>query len=147
MRWRRTTPARSDRGSASLELSILALGLLAVFSLLIAGGRLAMARTSVEDAANAAARAASISRSAEGARTEASAVADATLRGQNVRCVTRSIEVNTGGFSAPIGVPAAVTTRVDCTVDLSDVALPGLPGSMTLSAEGRSAIDQYRERR
>ena len=138
---------RSDRGSASLELAILGFGLLMIFGLLIAGGRVALARMSVEDAANAAARAASISRTADSASREAVAVADSTLLGQNVECATRSIDVDTSGFAAPIGSPATVTAHIDCTVDLSDVAIPGLPGSMTLSADGRSAIDQYRERR
>lgn len=137
----------SEQGSASLELAILGTGLVAIVGLLVAAGRIALAQTSVEDAANAAARAASIARSAESAREEASAVADSTLRGQNVECTSRVVDINTSGFSAPIGVPASVTTHVECTVDLSDLLVPGLNKSMTFSADGRSAIDQYRERR
>lgn len=136
-----------ERGSLSLELAILGTGLVAIVGLLVAAGRIALAQTSVEDAANAAARAASIARTAGSAREEASAVADSTLRGQNVQCSSRVVDINTSGFSAPIGVPASVTTHVECTVDLADLLVPGLHKSMTFTADGRSAIDQYRERR
>lgn len=136
-----------ERGSASLELAILGTGLVAIVGLLVAAGRIALAQTSVEDAANAAARAASISRSASSARDEANAVAASTLAGQNVQCTSRVVDINTSGFAAAIGVPASVTTHVECTVDLSDLLVPGLHKSMTFSADGRSAIDQYRERR
>jgi len=144
------TPRRrraSERGSASLEFAILGTGLVGILGLLVAGGRIALAQNSVEDAANAAARAASIARSAGSARDEATAVADSTMRGQNVQCTSRVIDINTSGFSAPIGVPASVTTHIECTVELSDLLVPGLPKSKTFSADGRSAIDQYRERR
>lgn len=144
------TPRRrgvSERGSASLEFAILGTGLIAILGLLIAGGRIALAKTSVEDAANAAARAASISRSAGSARDEATAVADSTMSGQNVQCTSRVIDINTSGFAAAIGTPASVTTHIECTIDLSDLLVPGLHKSMTFTADGRSAIDQYRERR
>lgn len=136
-----------DEGSASLEFAILGAGVVLIICLLAAAGRIALAQNSVEDAANAAARAASISRSAGSAREEAGTVADSTLRGQNVQCTTRIVDVDTSGFSAPIGTPASVTAHVECTVDLSDLLIPGMPGSKTLSADGRSAIDEYRERR
>ncbi|MFD7161194.1 TadE/TadG family type IV pilus assembly protein [Kribbella sp. NPDC059898] len=145
---RRRHPRGTDEtGSASLELAILGGGLILIIGLVIAAGRIALAQNSVEDAANAAARSASIARSAGSARDEATAVADSTLRGQNVKCTTRTINVDTSGFAAPIGMPASVTTHVECTVDLSDLLLPGVSKSITMSADGRSAIDEYRERR
>ena len=53
---------RDDRGSAGLEIAILAPALAAVLVLLAASGRLALAGNAVESAASAAAREASLAR-------------------------------------------------------------------------------------
>jgi len=66
---------------------------------------------------------------------------------QEVQCVTMSVSVDTGGFQAPIGTTAQVTATVTCTVNLSDLAIPGLPGSRTITETVSSPIDAYRERR
>ena len=44
------------------------------------------------------------------------------------------------------GEPAAVTATVQCTISLSDLALPGIPGSDGLKAEFTSHLDIYRSR-
>ena len=56
--------ARNQRGAATVELTLLVPALLLVVGLLVAGGRLWFARTTVNEAAQTAARAASLSRSA-----------------------------------------------------------------------------------
>ena len=60
--------ARRDRGSATVEIVILAPALILVLLFVIAVGRIAGANNTVDAAAFAAARAASISRSAPAAR-------------------------------------------------------------------------------
>ena len=60
-----------QRGAAAVELTLLVPALLLVLGLLVAGGRLWFARTTVNEAAQSAARAASLARSA-GAATTAS---------------------------------------------------------------------------
>ena len=55
-----------------------------------------------------------------------------------------TVRVDTEGFAAPAGTPAAVTVDVACTVDLSDVAVPGLPGSRTLTDSAVSPLDPAR---
>ncbi|MFE4663800.1 hypothetical protein ACFRI7_03110 [Streptomyces sp. NPDC056716] len=56
------------------------------------------------------------------------------------------MSISTGGFSAAIGEPASTTATVTCTVRLSDIGLPGLPGSKTLTSSFTSSIDSYRQR-
>lgn len=144
------TAAKNSRwrelGSASIELvvGISALGLLA--SLIIAGGRVAAAHQAVDAAAADAARSASMARSAADARAAARATAVSTLANQGLRCRSTRIRVDTGGFSAALGTPASVTARVTCVADLSDLALPGTPGTRTIRATMRSPIDTYRTR-
>jgi Flp pilus assembly protein TadG len=138
---------RNERGTLSIEAAIIGPTMLVFILVILAAGRYAMARQAVAGAADAAARAASISRTAEGGRAAATDVATASLQGKGVNCISRTIETDTTGFNAPLGVTASVTTQISCTVNFSDITLPGLPGSAVLNAQGRSVIDAYRERR
>ena len=64
------TPSRDQRGSATVELTLLVPALLLMLGLLVSGGRLWFARTTVNEAAQTSARAASLARTA----TQATAV-------------------------------------------------------------------------
>lgn len=135
-----------QRGSATLEMSILAPAVIAVLLLMIFVGRVTMARQSVESAAAASARAASLARNANEARTSAVTMATATLANQDVNCSSISATVDTSGFRIDVGQAASVTTEVTCTVALADLTLAGIPGSMTITSTGTSPLDTYRER-
>jgi hypothetical protein len=63
-----------------------------------------------------------------------------------VRCSSQWVDIDTGGLAAPVGTPAKVTATVTCIADLSDLSMPGLPGSRTITATMSSPIDTYRER-
>ena len=128
-----------ERGSSVVEVVILAPALGMFVALIIAGGRVALS------AAADAARAASISRTQGQAASNAEAAAAASLSSQNLRCVSTSVSIDTAGFASPVGTPASVGATVTCQVDLAGL-LPGLPGSMTISATMRSPLDTYRER-
>jgi hypothetical protein len=54
--------------------------------------------------------------------------------------------VNTAGFAKPVGTPAVVAATVTCVVDLSDLAMPGLPGDRALTSTFTSALDPFRGR-
>jgi Flp pilus assembly protein TadG len=135
-----------DRGSATLEAAIIVPGLLILIGLVIAGGRIAVAGQAVEEAARDAARQASIARSATNAHTSAVAAAGATLDRQGLQCARLDVAIDTSGFRVPAGQPAAVSATVTCVVRLSDVAVPGMPGSRSMNAVFTSALDQFRER-
>jgi Flp pilus assembly protein TadG len=137
---------RGDRGSVSLELAILAPVLLGMLVIIVAAGRVHLAHNVVDAAARNAARAASLERDAASARTAAQRVAQQTFQDQGLTCTGLSVTVPTAGFQAPLGTPSSVTVSVRCTVTLSDVAFPGLPGSTTATSSFTSAIDAYRGR-
>lgn len=135
----------ADRGSSVVEVVILAPALGLFLALIIAGGRVALAHQAVEASAAEAARAASIARTQDQAGSDAEGAATSSLRDQDTRCLSTSVTVDTAGFATPVGNPASVGATVTCRVDLAGV-LPGLPGSMDITATVRSPLDTYRER-
>jgi Flp pilus assembly protein TadG len=137
---------RDDAGSASLELVVLTPALVGLLGLLILAGRVAVAGNSVEQAADEAARSASIARRVAGARAAAEQGARRALAQQDLRCSRVTVALDTSGFTVPVGAPARVRATLTCTVDLSDLALPGFPGERTVTATAVSPLDTYRER-
>jgi Flp pilus assembly protein TadG len=135
-----------ERGALSLELAILAPVLLMFLLLMIGAGRIYLSGRTVDNAARDAARAASLQRSATAAQATALQVASSTLATEGIHCTNTSVDVPTDGFNAPLGQPAAVTVTVSCQVNLSDVALPGFPGTKLLTGTFTSAIDPYRQK-
>jgi Flp pilus assembly protein TadG len=138
-------PAR-DRGSASLETAVIAPGIIALLCLMIAFGRVTDADGAVDAAAHAAARAASLERDATSAQNQARSAAENSLSGDGVSCQSTDVTVDTSGYSLDVGQTATVTATISCTAPLSDIALPGLPGSKILTASFTSPIDTYRGR-
>jgi len=136
-----------ERGSAAVELALLVPALVLMLGLVVAGGRLWFARTTVNEAAQSAARAASLSRTATQASGDGAAAARASLSTAGLRCLDPAVSVDTRAFAVPVGQSATVTTRVTCQVPFADVLLPGLPGSIKLDSSGASALDTYRSRR
>ncbi|WP_060880690.1 TadE/TadG family type IV pilus assembly protein [Streptomyces scabiei] len=137
---------RDDRGALSLEAVILFPVLILVLLLVIAFGRIGSAGNAVDTAARNAARAASLERTGGAANSAGLQMARSVLGQQGLQCTSTSISVSTGGFSAQIGEPASTTATVTCVVRLSDIGLPGLPGSKTLTSSFTSSIDSYRQR-
>ena len=43
------------------------------------------------------------------------------------QCVSMTVTLDTSGFSRPVGTPASVAATVSCTVELSELSLPGQP--------------------
>jgi Flp pilus assembly protein TadG len=138
--------ARDQRGAAAVELTLLVPALLLMLGLLVAGGRLWFARTTVNEAAQTAARAASLARSADAAGKAGRDAGGQSLATAGLRCRTTSVSINTGAFGVPAGTPSTVTSTISCVVDFSDVLLPGWPGSTELTARGSAALDTYRGR-
>jgi Flp pilus assembly protein TadG len=143
-RVRRGQPA--DGGNAALELIVLAPVLLALLGLVIAAGRTSIAQGSVDAAARDAARQASLAFSPAAAQEDGQASARAALARDGLDCTSLTVYVDTSQFGNPVGQPASVKAYVYCTVPLSGLALPGLPGSATLKDEFTSPLDDYRVR-
>jgi Flp pilus assembly protein TadG len=128
---------RNDRGSASVELAILAplVGLLLGAVVLV--GRVQLARADVGGAARSAARDLSIARdpyvAVEGVRADLMM----TLEVGSPTCRTLS-------FTPDIGT-ARVSVTLTCIVDLREAAVLPVPGSMSISASASEIVDTYRE--
>jgi Flp pilus assembly protein TadG len=142
-------PARArDRGNAALELVILAPVIVLLIGMVVAAGRTTIAQGSVDAAARDAARQASLARSADQAQDVAQSSAAAELAGESLNCTQMSITLPNAGtaFATAAGQPASVTAIVSCTVSLSDLFVPGLPGSKTLTSTFTSPLDPFRGR-
>jgi Flp pilus assembly protein TadG len=138
--------AKDQRGAAAVELALLVPVLLLLLGLVVAGGRLWFARTTVNEAAQTAARAASLARSEAAAITAGRDAGQQSLTTAGLRCSSTAVSISTAAFAVPVGTPSTVTSTVSCTVDFSDVFLPGWPGSMQLAGRGSAALDTYRSR-
>lgn len=137
---------RGDDGNAAVELAPVAIILILFLGLAIGAGRIITANMAVSAAARDAARQASIARTAGQAQASAQASAESALHGDNLDC-TPTVSVNTDGFSVPVGEPAQVSATVTCVVQLADLlAVPGMPGSRTMTATFTSPLDPFRGR-
>jgi Flp pilus assembly protein TadG len=141
----RASTAGGDRGNAVVEAAVLAPLLILFLAALLTGARISHASAAVSQAAADAARQASIARTAPQARAAATDSALATLRQKGLRC-SPQISLDLAGFSRAVGHAATVTARVTCTVQLADLAAPGIPGSRTVTSIHRSPLDPYRGR-
>jgi Flp pilus assembly protein TadG len=130
----------TDTGSASVELALLAPVLVVVLLLVVAAGRLVLARQEVDAAASDAARAASIAESPVSATSAATDAASHDLAGHGLTCSPFTTSVDTSHF-VPGG---SVSVVVRCTASLAGLALLRLPGSETLVSSSTAPIDLYR---
>lgn len=137
---------RGERGAASVELVIIVPALVVVLGLLVAGGRLWFARSTVVESAQSAARAASLARSAGDAREAGRAAGHRALATGGLHCADDSVAVDTSAFGVPVGAPATVVATVTCRVPFADLSLPGMPGSIIVRTQGAAALDTYRAR-
>jgi hypothetical protein len=136
-----------DCGSAPIEMAITGLVAIGLIGLLVVGGRVAIASSSMSDVAGSAARDASIARTAPQAIQIAGSSALASLTTQNLHCEGGPhVAVDTSGFSAAPGSPARIRVDVTCVVSLSDIGIPGLPGLRTLHDHATSPLDPFRSR-
>jgi Flp pilus assembly protein TadG len=112
-----------------------------VFVLLaVAFGRYEATRLQVIGAARAAAEAAAVVPSEYQAPSAASAAASPELIGYGASCESSHVTTDTRNF-----VPGGdVSVTVTCTVELSDLGVPGLPGVTTVVITQVAPIDPYR---
>jgi hypothetical protein len=142
---RRIRWINNDRGNTVVEAAILIPLFIAFLAALLIGDRIRHAGAAVTQAAADAARQASIARTPQQAHADAVSSAQATLRQEGLHCAPH-VAVDVSGFQLPAGQPATITARVTCTERLSDIALPGMPGSRTVTKVHRSVLDLYRGR-
>ena len=138
MMWRRKR--REERGSASVELVLMAPVLIVILLFVVGLARIANAKQQVEAIAADGARAASLERNTS---LSASAARDAVARELGERgmsCSSLDVDVDVSDYR-PGG---SVEVTVSCTAALGDVALSGLPGSKRYTASAVVPIETYR---
>jgi Flp pilus assembly pilin Flp len=134
---------RNERGTAAVELALLAPVLLVLVAVVSGAGRMVETKSAVLSVAREAARAAAEAPNAAAAYEVAIATAQQVAEGLGLDPARLSIVQDPHGFSR--GAPYEVS--VSYQVSMAD--LPGLgllPGSVTLGAEHAELIDTYRSR-
>lgn len=126
---------------AAGELALLTPLVLAVLGFLVVAGRLSTVRADVAAASRDAARAASLERSYPQAATAARNTASATLAGRHVTCADLAVTVSDATTFVAGGEVAVI---VSCEVSLTDVALPGIPGTRRVEAGAAEVLDRWR---
>ncbi|MHB8328485.1 MAG: TadE/TadG family type IV pilus assembly protein [Acidimicrobiales bacterium] len=129
-----------EGGSLTAELVVLA-PVVALFALVAVGlGRYELAHQEVIDAARAAAEAASVVSSPADAESAAGDAVSPTLQGQRRMCSSYEVSTDAAAF-APGGF---VKVTVSCRVALTDLLVPGFPGSVPVQATQTAPVDPYR---
>lgn len=137
-------PVRDNRGSAGLELLITATASVALVMVVVATGRYIAGPAQANDAAYAAARAASLAPTqaqgiADGRRAATDALADRGKSCQNLTVSFAGSDFNPGG---------QVVAEVSCTVTLADTGAVGkglgLRPRTTFTERGVVPIERYR---
>ena len=131
-----------DRGAfAALELTILVPFVIVMLLLVVAFGRVSRGRQLVDQAAEAAARAGSLSLNPGAAIVAAQQAAEQTLTGGGLSCSSMQLTLDTSQFYAGGQVVADLT----CTADLTGLAISGVPGAVTLRSSSTSPLETYRQ--
>lgn len=129
-----------DDGSLMVELVVMAPVLFTLVLSIVAFARVAEARQVVIEASHAGAQTAAILPNPSSAQqgAEDSAVVglfDEAHLSANPEVTTDTSHFYPGGY---------VTVSVTCQVPLSDLSVPGIPGSATIAASTTAPIDPYR---
>jgi Flp pilus assembly protein TadG len=137
---KRAARVRTEDGSLAIELAMVAPGLLMIFALIFAYGRAGQVNGTLESGTRDAARSVTLARSYDEARDRANAVVLDAIKDTPQSC-QNSLVVRIEGDYQP-GEPVTVSAR--CTYGLSDLGLPGAPGTLTSSSSFTSMLDPYR---
>jgi len=130
----------SQRGSMAVEMALIVPGLLLIFGLIFAYGRAAGVNGTLESGTRDGARSATMARSYDEARQLAhDAIADAIATAP--QACQDSLQVTVSDNFDP---GEAITVTATCTYGLSDIGLPGAPGTIRPTSSFTSMLDPYR---
>ncbi|MEL7154999.1 MAG: TadE/TadG family type IV pilus assembly protein [Actinomycetota bacterium] len=132
--------ASGERGSASVELTLITIPVVVLVAFTVFVGRYSSTNQEVGSAARDAARAAAVRQDPATARAAGDEVARATLAQRGVSCRSLKVAVDTSA----LGPGGQVTATVTCTVTFADLGAIGLPGSVEVDATSVAVVDRYR---
>ncbi|MER7751698.1 TadE/TadG family type IV pilus assembly protein [Kitasatospora sp. NPDC097643] len=131
----------------AIEAAIVVPPVVGLILVAVAAGRVQTTAGTVEAAARAAARTASIGRSFTEVKASAVETAETTLRQQGVSCRNQDIQVVRGTLEIRPGEQVdTVRATVVCEVELADLigGPSGIPVTKRLVGEFTSVVDRYR---
>ncbi len=131
---------RGDVGSLTVELVVITPILFVLALTMLVFGRVSASRQEVVEASRAGAQAAAVMSDANSAQRGAAVDAAVGISNRGHACTNPQIVTDASHFQ-PGGY---VTVTVTCHVALSDIAVPGMPGSTTVQASATAPIDPYR---
>ena len=146
--WRHPRRGAGERGSMSVELVVVAPGLIGLLLLVGAGGRVVEAQGHLDGAARDAARAASLAMSPAQASQLALQAAQADL-GTTSWCAAGSVQALVAGFPAAGQLVVAgddITVTVQCDVNMSPFTVLGFNPAMVFSGRAVAPLDAFVER-
>lgn len=138
----RAVLADADRGGfAALELTIMVTFVIVMLLVIAAAGRVSHGRQLVDQAAQAAARAGSLSLTPGDAQVAAEQAATQTLADGGLSCGSMRVSLDTSRWYAG----GDVVAQLSCNADLSALTTAGVPGTVTLNASSTSPLESYRQ--
>jgi Flp pilus assembly protein TadG len=134
---------RSERGTAAVEMALLAPVLVVLVAAVVGAGRIVETKSAVLAVAREAARAASEASDASSARSAAASAASRVAAGLGLDPAGLALSQSPGGFGR------GELYRVSASYEVRLADLPGLgilPGSFVLSAEHAELIQRFKSR-
>jgi Flp pilus assembly protein TadG len=136
----RINDSPSDDGSLTVELVVLTPVLFLLALTMVVFGRVTEARQQVVESSRAAAQIAAVLPNAAAAESAAAGAVSTGDLDRGHYCPTPEVTTDVTHFFAG----GYVTVTVVCRVNLSDLSVPGMPGSTTVRASSTAPIDPYR---
>jgi hypothetical protein len=112
----------------------------------LALGRFTVGTSRVDQAAQVAVRAAALQHDSTAAQDAALTEATASLAQSGTTCQGMQVTLDDTGFQLPAGEPATIRVTVRCTIDWSDLTIPGWPGTRTVESTATAPLDVTAER-
>lgn len=133
-----------QRGAVAVEAALILPSLLLIAAMTTGGWRLSEVRADAQSAAEVAARAGSVASTVGEGHAVGQRVAMTELAG--TRCSDPAIIIDSSALALPVGSTGVTSARVRCTVRLSDLLVPGMPGAFHVESTAHSTVDSHRER-
>lgn len=133
-----------QRGAVAVEAALILPSLLMIAAMTTGGWRLSEVRADAQSAAEVAARAGSVASTVGEGHAVGQRVAMTELAG--TRCSDPAISIDSSALALPVGSTGVTSARVRCTVRLSDLLVPGMPGALHVESTAHSTVDSHRER-
>ena len=133
-----------QRGAVAVEAALILPSLLMLAAMTTGGWRLSEVRADAQSAAEVAARAGSVASTVGEGHAVGQRVAMTELAG--TRCSDPAISIDSSALALPVGSTGVTSARVRCTVRLSDLLVPGMPGALHVESTAHSTVDSHRER-